>query len=55
MCRQPHTYAVDYFAVGVLAYEFMLGRVIIIIIFIFRIIIIIIFITKITKKFFLFL
>jgi hypothetical protein len=27
MCRQPHTYAVDYFAVGVLAYEFMLGRV----------------------------
>jgi serine/threonine protein kinase len=26
MCRQPHTYAVDYFAVGVLAYEFMLGR-----------------------------
>ena len=28
MCRQPHTFAVDYFALGVLAYEFMLGRVI---------------------------
>jgi hypothetical protein len=27
MCRQPHTFAVDYFALGVLAYEFMLGRV----------------------------
>lgn len=27
MCRQPHTYAVDYFALGVLAYEFMLGKV----------------------------
>lgn len=26
MCRQPHSYAVDYFAVGVIAYEFMLGR-----------------------------
>ncbi|KAL4473326.1 hypothetical protein ABPG73_013016 [Tetrahymena malaccensis] len=26
MCRQPHTFAVDYFALGVLAYEFMLGR-----------------------------
>ncbi|KRX10940.1 Protein kinase-like domain [Pseudocohnilembus persalinus] len=26
LCRQPHTYAVDYFALGVLAYEFMLGR-----------------------------
>ena len=28
MCRQNHTFAVDYFALGVLAYEFMLGRVI---------------------------
>lgn len=27
MCRQPHTFAVDYFALGVLAYEFMLGKV----------------------------
>lgn len=26
MCKQPHTFAVDYFALGVLAYEFMLGR-----------------------------
>lgn len=28
MCRQNHTIGVDYFAVGVIAYEFMLGRVI---------------------------
>ena len=28
MCRKPHTFAVDYFALGVLAYEFILGRVI---------------------------
>lgn len=28
MCRQNHSFAVDYFAVGVIAYEFMLGRVI---------------------------
>lgn len=27
MCRQNHTYAVDYYALGVIAYEFMLGRV----------------------------
>ena len=27
MCRQNHTFAVDYFALGVLAFEFMLGRV----------------------------
>lgn len=26
MCRQPHTFAADYFALGVFAYEFMLGR-----------------------------
>lgn len=26
MCKQPHGKAVDYFAVGVIAYEFMLGR-----------------------------
>ena len=26
MCRQNHTFAVDYYALGVLAYEFMLGR-----------------------------
>ena len=26
MCRQNHTYAVDYFAVGVIGYEFMMGR-----------------------------
>jgi len=26
MCRLAHTYAVDYFALGVLAFEFMLGR-----------------------------
>jgi serine/threonine protein kinase len=25
MCAQNHSYAVDYFAVGVIAYEFMLG------------------------------
>ena len=28
MCRQNHCCAVDYFAVGVIGYEFMLGRVI---------------------------
>ena len=27
MCRQNHSYAVDYFAVGVIGYEFMLGKV----------------------------
>lgn len=27
MCRQNHGIAVDYFAVGVIAYEFMMGRV----------------------------
>lgn len=27
MCRLNHNYAVDYFALGVIAYEFMLGRV----------------------------
>lgn len=26
MCRKNHSYGVDYFAVGVMAYEFMLGR-----------------------------
>lgn len=26
MCRQPHTYAVDYYAVGIIAYECMLGK-----------------------------
>ena len=26
MCRQNHNCAVDYFALGVIAYEFMLGR-----------------------------
>lgn len=26
MCRQNHTYAVDYFALGVIGFEFMLGR-----------------------------
>ena len=26
MCRQNHSYAVDYFALGVMAYEFMLGK-----------------------------
>ena len=27
MCRQAHGVAVDYFALGVIVYEFMLGRV----------------------------
>ena len=27
MCRQNHGFGVDYFALGVMAYEFMLGRV----------------------------
>lgn len=27
MCRQNHSFAVDYFALGVIGYEFMLGRV----------------------------
>jgi protein kinase A len=27
MCAQNHTIAVDYFALGVIGYEFMLGRV----------------------------
>lgn len=26
MCRQNHTYAVDYFALGVMAFEFMMGK-----------------------------
>jgi hypothetical protein len=26
MCRQNHSYAVDYFAMGVIAYEIMIGR-----------------------------
>ena len=26
MCRQNHGVAVDYFAVGVIAYEFMMGK-----------------------------
>lgn len=26
MCRKNHSYPADYFAVGVMAYEFMLGR-----------------------------
>jgi serine/threonine protein kinase len=26
MCRKNHSYAADYFAVGVMAYEFMLGK-----------------------------
>ena len=26
MCRKNHSYTADYFAVGVMAYEFMLGR-----------------------------
>lgn len=28
MCRLNHTYAVDYFALGVIGYEFMLGKVV---------------------------
>lgn len=27
MCKQAHGYPVDYFALGVIGYEFMLGRV----------------------------
>ena len=27
MCAQNHTHAVDYFALGVIGYEFMLGKV----------------------------
>jgi len=27
MCRQNHGVVVDYFALGIMAYEFMLGRV----------------------------
>jgi serum/glucocorticoid-regulated kinase 1/serum/glucocorticoid-regulated kinase 2 len=26
MCRQNHSFGVDYFAVGVIAYECMMGR-----------------------------
>ena len=26
MCRKDHSFTVDYFAVGVIAYEFMLGK-----------------------------
>ena len=26
MCRQNHSYAVDYFALGVMLYEFMMGK-----------------------------
>ena len=28
MCKLNHNFSVDYFALGVMAYEFMLGRVI---------------------------
>ena len=28
MCRMNHNYSVDYFALGVIGYEFMLGKVI---------------------------
>ncbi len=28
MCRQNHSYAADYFALGVIVYECMLGRVV---------------------------
>jgi hypothetical protein len=27
MCKQVHSHSVDYFALGVIGYEFMLGRV----------------------------
>ena len=27
MCRQNHGVAVDYFALGIMAYEFMMGKV----------------------------
>lgn len=27
MCKQAHSYPVDYFALGVIGYEFMLGKV----------------------------
>jgi serine/threonine protein kinase len=26
MCRQNHSYAVDYFALGIILYEFMFGK-----------------------------
>lgn len=26
MCRKEHSFGVDYFALGVIAYEFMLGK-----------------------------
>jgi len=26
MCRKDHSFATDYFALGVMGYEFMLGR-----------------------------
>ena len=26
MCRQDHSFPVDYYAVGIIAYELMLGR-----------------------------
>ena len=26
MCRQDHSFPVDFYAVGVIAYEFMMGR-----------------------------
>jgi len=26
MCRQNHTFSVDYFALGVMLYEFMMGK-----------------------------
>lgn len=34
MCRQNHTFAADYFALGVIAFEFMMGRVLLIYIYI---------------------
>jgi hypothetical protein len=36
MCAQNHTIAVDYFAVGVIAYEFMHGRVKILLVYLFK-------------------
>ena len=35
MCRQNHTFAADYFALGVIAFEFMMGRVLLIYIYIY--------------------
>jgi hypothetical protein len=36
MCRLNHSFPVDYFALGVIGYEFMIGRVIFVLIILYK-------------------